>query len=74
MAGKMNWSQVRKRTDRGKMHDKVDFPDPAAAPLGTDEEAGGARTAEQDIAAAERQREPGFKDKRSGETDPKPGH
>lgn len=72
MADKMNWSQARKRTDRGKTHDKVDFPDPAAAPLGTDEEAGGARTAEEDIARAERQREPGFKDQRPGEASSPP--
>lgn len=57
MAERRNWSQVRKRTDSGKTGDKVDYPDPAAAPLGTDEEAGGARTAEEDIAQAERQRE-----------------
>jgi len=57
MAKRINWSQVRKRTDSGKTGDKVDFPDPAAAPLGTDEEAGRARTAEEDIAQAERQRE-----------------
>lgn len=29
--------------DRGRTGDKVPFPDPAAAPLGTDEEAGGNR-------------------------------
>lgn len=57
MARQRNWSQVRKRTDSGKAGDKVDFPDPAAAPLGTDEEAGGARTSEEDIARAERQPE-----------------
>lgn len=71
MAEKMNWSQVRDRTDRGKTHDKVNFPDPAAAPLGTDEEAGGARTAEEDIARSERQREPAFKNQRPGETSSK---
>lgn len=57
MARQRNWSQVRKRTDSGKTGDKVDSPDPAAAPLGTDEEAGGARTSEEDIARAERERE-----------------
>lgn len=30
--------------DRGVTRDKVAFPDPAAAPLGTDEEAGGSHT------------------------------
>jgi len=34
--------QIRRRIDRGEAADKVDFPDPAAAPLGTDAEAGGA--------------------------------
>lgn len=57
MARQRNWSQVRKRTDSGKTGDKVNSPDPAAAPLGTDEEAGGARTSEEDIARAERERE-----------------
>lgn len=60
MANKRNWSQVRKQTDSGKTGDKVDFPDPAAAPLGTDEEAGGARTSEEDIARAEQQRKQGL--------------
>ncbi|MFV3130911.1 hypothetical protein [Niveispirillum sp. KHB5.9] len=31
--------------DHGAMRDKVAFPDPAAAPLGTDEEAGGSPAA-----------------------------
>lgn len=34
--------QVRHRIDSGKKGDKVDYPDPAAAPLGTDDEAAGA--------------------------------
>ncbi|WP_439633491.1 hypothetical protein [Glycocaulis sp.] len=33
--------QLRHDIDRGRTHDKVDFPDPAAAPLGSDEEAAG---------------------------------
>lgn len=32
---------IRAAIDAGKGTDKVDFPDPAAAPLGTDDEAGG---------------------------------
>jgi hypothetical protein len=72
MAGRMNWSQARKRTDRGKTHDKVNFPDPAAAPLGTDEEAGGARTSEEDIARSEREREPRHPDRRPGEASAPP--
>jgi hypothetical protein len=33
----------RRRIDAGETGDKVAFPDPAAAPLGTDEEAAGTR-------------------------------
>ena len=33
-------TQLRAAMDRGQTGDKVDWPDPAAAPLGTDEEAG----------------------------------
>jgi hypothetical protein len=33
--------QLRNDIDRGRTGDKVDFPDPATAPLGTDEEAAG---------------------------------
>lgn len=33
--------QLRHDIDRGKAGDKIPFPDPAAAPLGTDEEAAG---------------------------------
>lgn len=36
-----NTSRQRHDIDSGKTGDKVDFPDPAAAPLGTDAEAGG---------------------------------
>jgi hypothetical protein len=33
--------ELRAKIDRGETGDKVAFPDPAAAPLGTDAEAGG---------------------------------
>ncbi len=33
--------QLRDAIDRGEGSDKVSYPDPAASPLGTDEEAGG---------------------------------
>ena len=36
-----NVDQLRYAIDHGAAGDKVDFPDPAAAPLGTDAEAGG---------------------------------
>lgn len=38
-----NTSRLRRDIDSGRTGDKVDFPDPAAAPLGTDAEAGGDR-------------------------------
>ena len=38
---KDNVDRFRKDIDRGEAGDKTDFPDPAAAPLGTDDEAGG---------------------------------
>lgn len=34
-------AQLRDDIDSGRTGDKVDFPDPAAAPLGTDDEAAG---------------------------------
>lgn len=34
--------ELREQIDHGRTGDKVDFEDPAAAPLGTDAEAGGA--------------------------------
>ena len=36
--------QLRHAIDRGKTGSKLPYPDPAAAPLGTDDEAGGAPT------------------------------
>ena len=35
------WQQVRDKIDRGETGDKVRGSDPAAAPLGTDQEASG---------------------------------
>ncbi|TWB71861.1 hypothetical protein FBZ87_106105 [Nitrospirillum amazonense] len=37
-------SRLREDIDSGRTGDKVDYPDPAAAPLGTDEEAAGTPT------------------------------
>jgi hypothetical protein len=34
-------ARLKEDIDRGRTGDKVDWPDPAAAPLGTDDEAGG---------------------------------
>jgi hypothetical protein len=62
--------QLRDRIDSGSTGEKVSMPDPAAAPLGTDAEAGGAppTAAERSLAAeqgagaggAERHRPPGI--------------
>ena len=45
--------QLRSDVDQGKTGEKVNWPDPAAAPLGTDAEAGGAPPTrkERDLAA-----------------------
>ena len=37
----LNWEQVRDRIDSGATGEKVPGSDPAAAPLGTDDEAAG---------------------------------
>jgi len=49
-----NWAQARAQIDRGETGDKIAAPDPAAAPLGTDAEAGGAATEAADIARSAR--------------------
>jgi len=50
--------QLRSAIDSGATGEKVGFPDPAAAPLGTDAEAGGAAptVAERKMAAASQPR------------------
>lgn len=47
-----NWAQVRDRIDRGETGDKIPAEDPAASPLGTDAEAGGAGTGADDVRAS----------------------
>ena len=51
----MTVEQLRNKVDLGKTGDKISFPDPAAAPLGTDEEAAGTppSTAAVDLAKSE---------------------
>ncbi len=46
--------QLRSDIDHGRTRDKVNFPDPAAAPLGTDEEAAGTPVSGKDVSAARR--------------------
>jgi len=53
-----NWAQARAKIDRGETGDKIAHEDPAAAPLGTDAEAGGAATAGDDIARSARMQTP----------------
>jgi hypothetical protein len=45
-----NWAQARVQIDRGETGDKIAVHDPAAVPLGTDAEAGGASTPAEHIA------------------------
>ena len=49
-----NWAQARGQIDRGETGDRIAVTDPAAAPLGTDTEAGGASTPAEDIARSVR--------------------
>ena len=44
MPKKLTGEQLRADIDAGRTGDKVAFPDPATAPLGTDAEAGGQTT------------------------------
>ena len=47
-----NVDRFRKDIDRGEAGDKTDYPDPAAAPLGTDDEAGGHPATEEELRIA----------------------
>jgi hypothetical protein len=49
---KPNSDQLRDRIDRGKGGDKVPYADPAAAPLGTDDEAAGTSPSANDVERA----------------------
>lgn len=53
-------TRLRDRTDRGLAGDKVPAPDPAAAPLGTDDEAAGARPDDADTDAEHNDARTGF--------------
>jgi hypothetical protein len=52
-------SQLREEIDRGRTGDKVPVSDPAAAPLGTDDEAAGHPPGTQAVAEASRAEEAG---------------
>lgn len=45
---------LRESIDRGEMRDKVDYPDPSVAPLGTDAEAAGFPPSAAELAVAAR--------------------
>jgi hypothetical protein len=47
-------AQLRDRIDRGETGDKIPFPDPAAAPLGTDDEAAGTTPTPEQVRQAAR--------------------
>lgn len=47
-------AKLRDDIDRGRAGDKVGFPDPAAAPLGTDAEAGSAGPTREQVRTARR--------------------
>ncbi|MCS0503597.1 hypothetical protein [Ancylobacter mangrovi] len=47
-------SHLREEIDSGRFGDKVPFPDPATAPLGTDDEAAGRPATREEIAEARR--------------------
>jgi hypothetical protein len=52
-----NSSQLRHKIDSGQTRDKIAFPDPAAAPLGTDDEAAGAPPSTEAVETARRHEE-----------------
>ena len=55
MSDVRNVDQRRSKIDAGQTGDKRPWPDPAAAPLGTDDEAGGAPPTRAQVSAAYRQ-------------------
>jgi hypothetical protein len=54
MSDARNVDQLRARIDSGQSGDKMPWPDPAAAPLGTDEEAAGTPPTREAVAVASR--------------------
>lgn len=66
-----NSSQLRDDIDQGRTGDKSPGFDPAAAPLGVDEEAGGAGPTAAEVAAARRaERRPGLAARRPNAAEP----
>ena len=54
-AGSSTAAQLRQEIDSGRTRDKVAHSDPAAAPLGTDDEAAGNSPSAEQVSAARRQ-------------------
>lgn len=65
-------AKLRDDIDKGKASDKVGFPDPAAAPLGTDAEAGGASPTREELRMAHRQEVEGRADGPTAASEPRP--
>jgi hypothetical protein len=55
MSDVRNVDELRSKIDSGLTGDKMPWPDPAAAPLGTDDEAGGTPPTRAQVAMAYRQ-------------------
>jgi hypothetical protein len=53
-SNRLTTAQLRRDIDEGRTGSKTDYPDPAAAPLGTDDEAAGAPPPAAAVAAAQR--------------------
>ncbi len=67
-----NAAELRGDIDRGKAADKVGFPDPSAAPLGTDAEAGAAPPTEEEVERAHRAEVSGRPESRTSAAGPRP--
>jgi len=65
-------AKLRDDIDRGKADDKVGFPDPAAAPLGTDAEARGASPTREELRMARRQEVEDRADGPTAASEPRP--
>ncbi|QXT39050.1 hypothetical protein [Gymnodinialimonas ceratoperidinii] len=65
-------SKLRRDIDAGKAGDKVGFPDPAAAPLGTDAEAGGTPPTDEELRVADEHEIDNRPDGQQIDTEPRP--
>jgi len=65
-------AKLRDDIDNGRSGDKIGFPDPAAAPLGTDAEAGGASPTPEQVRMAQRHEVDGRPEGPTAASDPRP--